>query len=174
MLEAAPPSLPQSDSQLLTCRFSCNSCEARPEQRPPQSDPQHWRSWISSLSSIFPLQAQAQKKPPCLGLCQPRGRTIQSVCICFPHPSTAVCLSVQYRGVLQPYSHVLEFSPWCLVHEQLLVILPLRGSEFRDDLCHHPGDITFLIMNYLFIYLFIYLFEMESTNGEGAEGEREN
>lgn len=45
------------------------------------------------------------------------------------------------QRVHQPHSHVLGFSQWCLVHEELLVVL-VRGSEVRNYPCHHVGDLT--------------------------------
>lgn len=36
---------------------------------------------------------------------------------------------------------VLGSTPQCFVHAELLVLL-MRGSEARNDLCHHRGDIS--------------------------------
>lgn len=46
------------------------------------------------------------------------------------------------QGVLLPRLCVLGFSQWRLVFESLLVVRLVRGSEVRNNLCHHLGDIT--------------------------------
>ena len=45
--------------------------------------------------------------------------------------------------MLQPHPHVLGDSQWCLVLEWLLVVLLARGSEIRNDLWCHFGDVIF-------------------------------
>lgn len=45
-------------------------------------------------------------------------------------------------GEVQSCSSILGFSQWCLVHEQLLAVVLVRGNEVRNNPCHHIGDIT--------------------------------
>lgn len=51
--------------------------------------------------------------------------------------------------VLQPHSLVLGFSQWCFVFEEIMVVL-MKGSEVRNDLCHYLSDITVLMCNFKF------------------------
>lgn len=76
-----------------------------------------------------------------MGLYRPGGRVLQSVCSDLSYRSHAVCLGLCGAGVLQPHPHVLGFCSWYLVPEELLMVL-VRGSEGRNCLCHHPGDVT--------------------------------
>lgn len=46
------------------------------------------------------------------------------------------------QGVLQPHPSALGVSQWCVVLEQSLVVLLVPGSEVRNDLCRHVGDVT--------------------------------
>lgn len=50
--------------------------------------------------------------------------------------------SLWSREVLHPYLYVLEFSQQCLVHGQLLIDLPVKGTEVSNNLCHHLNGIT--------------------------------
>lgn len=52
-------------------------------------------------------------------------------------------------GVLQAHSHVLGFSQWCFVLEEMIAVL-VRGNEVRNDLCHHLSDIILLMYNFKF------------------------
>lgn len=90
----------------------------------------------------FPTRGTGDSgQPPCSG----RGRAMwprydSSSCL-----SNAVCLDLCGQGLLQPHCRVLQYSQWRLVHEELLVV-PLRRQEWsRNNLCHHPGDLTFTV-----------------------------
>lgn len=62
-----------------------------------------------------------------------------SVCNCFSYSSKAVCLGV-CGGFFSLTCHVLGFSQWSLVHEELLVALHVVGSKVKNNLGHHLGD----------------------------------
>ena len=67
---------------------------------------------------------------------------MRSACSHSSYPSNAGCLDLcGARGVFQPHLHVLGFSQWCLVNEVVSFLL-VRGSEVRNNLCHHLGDVT--------------------------------
>lgn len=68
---------------------------------------------------------------------------MQSACSCFSHPSNAVFLSASASPPC------LGFSPWYLVLEQLLVLL-LRGTDVRKNLCCHLDDIIPSLNNFNF------------------------
>lgn len=48
------------------------------------------------------------------------------------------------RGLFQPHSCVLGSSQRCLNHEELLVVLLVRGSRVRHNTCSYRGDMTFV------------------------------
>ena len=53
-------------------------------------------------------------------------------------------LVFEVQGVLQSHSLILGFSQWCLVLEEMLVVLLVRGSEVRNDLYNHLGAVTLI------------------------------
>ena len=63
----------------------------------------------------------------------------------FLRPSSAVSWSPWRWMWFSLTFPIPEFSPWCLVLEELLVSLLLRGTEVRNSLC----DVT---LKYIFIY----------------------
>lgn len=77
----------------------------------------------------------------------------------FSYPSNAVCL---VSVVLQPHACTLGFSQRCLILESLLVVL-VRESEVRNDLCCHLGVVTlssslFLSCKIGFRYKYVLIF----------------
>lgn len=53
-------------------------------------------------------------------------------------------VSVLQEG-LQPHPRVRGFSQWGLALEQFLVVLPVRESKVRTDLCCHLGVISVMV-----------------------------
>lgn len=75
-------------------------------------------------------------------LCWPVGEACgQRVAIPLTLLMQSVLVSLM-QGVLWPHSRVPGFFQWCLVHAWLLVVLLMRGSEVRNGLCHHVGDVS--------------------------------
>lgn len=71
------------------------------------------------------------------------GGARQSACSCLFLPSNAVCLGLcGAESGLHPHLLVQRFSQWCLVLEQLLVVLLARESNVRKNLCRHLADVT--------------------------------
>lgn len=73
---------------------------------------------------------------------------MQSICSYFSYSSSqswSLWYGVGVGGgegqLLLPHSHFLVFSQWCLIFKQLLVVL-IWGSKFRNNLCHHLGDVS--------------------------------
>lgn len=74
------------------------------------------------------------------------GGAVQSACSCPSYPCNAVHLGFcGAGGVLQPHSQVLGFFQQSLVREELLVIVLMRGSLVRNDLCCYLGDVSPLL-----------------------------
>lgn len=83
--------------------------------------------WALSTGGIVGSQ-----ETPWPALCWPGGE-VWSVYSHSSDPSHVVCLGFGGPGwVPQPHAHALEFSQWCLVHEEMLVLV--GGSEVRNDL----------------------------------------
>lgn len=59
----------------------------------------------------------------------------------FFYLQTRSVLVFEVQGGASASPHALGSSWWCLVLEQTLLIL-VRGSEVRIDLCQHHGDVT--------------------------------
>ena len=59
-------------------------------------------------------------------------------------PMQCVLVSV-VQDVLHSHPHILEFSQGYLAFEYLLVVLSVRGSKVRNNLCLHLGDVTSLL-----------------------------
>lgn len=68
------------------------------------------------------------------------------------YSSNGVCLGLcgMGGGVLQPHSEVLGFPQRCPGHEQLLAVL-VRRSKVKNDLCHHFGNVNFLLLKNSFV-----------------------
>lgn len=100
---------------------------------------------------MFPLGSQLEELEAWgrllhVVLCRCGGRSMSSMCSSFSCPPNAACVGLcGTGGVLQPHPRVFGFSPWCLVLEYLLVILLMRGSKLRNDLCCHLGDLRFFL-----------------------------
>lgn len=125
-----------------------------------------------TLSNLF-LLAEWQARGRLLRWCAGLGEGQHSLSP--PTWCPGQCLSHPCLGV----------SRWHLVHEQLLVFLLLRGSDFENNLCCHLGDITFyffvvqlktcqfvylykkLLVSLIFVYFFLfgpYLFHYDLCN----------
>ena len=87
----------------------------------PGSVMQHWRSWISTLDSFFPLEKlQAQGASLLVALCQAGGRVMLSKCSYSSYHYNAVCLSLcDIGGFFSPilgfwdfHSSVLSVDSW--------------------------------------------------------------
>lgn len=118
----------------------------------PQSNPQCWGSWLSSLGSHFPVEKPENQRHLSIKLYWPRGRqrgegAAASLTLLMQSSLVSVV-----HGVLQPHPHILGFSLWCLVLEQMLLVL-LR-SEIRNLLCCHLADISLVFcVSWLWLYL---------------------
>ena len=62
------------------------------------------------------------------------------------------------EGTAQPHPHVLEFPQSCFVHEYFLVVLLVRGSEVRSDLCCHHGDQKSDYMIFIILAMWCFTF----------------
>lgn len=98
---------------------------------------------VPPRSSLPTKGTEAQERPLSLMMGWAGGEAVGSGCSCFSYTSNAVCLGLPGAGLgeLEPHLHVQGFSQWCLVLEELVVVL-VKGSEVRNYLCYHLGDST--------------------------------
>lgn len=122
---------------------------------------------MSTLSSVLPLEIVFLEGLIGAVLCWPGGKVIWSEYSHFSYPSNWSSLVLMAQGMLQLHLQVLGSLQWCLVYEQLVVDLLVRGTEVRKDLCCHLDNVTHLpgiviwIITYMKHYDFTGLFSKE-------------
>lgn len=82
------------------CRCPHDPHEVRQEWELPRSNAQCWQSGMSTLGSLFPLEAQG--RPLCMVLCCPGDGAMRSRCSCFSYSSNESVLFSVVQGVHQP------------------------------------------------------------------------
>lgn len=109
--EPLPPS-PSLFPVVKPCRFPCTSRRLRPERGFPGRDPERWASWLSTLSSVFPLE-EPRGRPGC-GAAPSGRREVQPACSPFSSCSDAVCLGFCGAGgasASPPCSRIFSVGP---------------------------------------------------------------